>query len=532
MKKGFSSGLILISLAALTGMALSAWSTRLGPGVGGDATIYLTSAQNLAKGIGLGLIQADGSFRLLPYSAPLFPLILTPFSAAGFDLTTVSRWLNIQLFGFLIFLAGFISIRAVQNKWIGALPAWIIAVSPILLPVYSWAMAEPLTLALGFGGMVIAVWNLNGVENKSNKWIVMAGLLLGLSAAARYSAAAFLATGVLMCLFWLDSSLKKRFSSALVIGLLGFLPIAAWIFVQLGQTASVSSRSILTATEMIARFTAFWPQLNSSCLVWLVPASFLESAPYPLGINQVLPAVMLMAMIVSTIQLFKKSANMQWINLVRSLWLFSGLYLLVILLVYLTTYPPITIDNRMLSPMHTAFIWIIGLFIAEIFVKYPEKVTGSLAILAAVFLFGWYGIRTIRIVQQNAESGLGYNAVVWQQSSLIAQIRKVNADQPIITNEPMAILYLTGRITRPVAEIYFNEPLKEFTRYGDGQTGAEPAEEEFRNGKGYLVIFDTLTSQLESIYGDQADQRAKSLVDSLIVVFSSNDGQILRYPIK
>ena len=150
MKKGFSSGFVLIILAALTGMALAAWSTRLGPGVGGDATIYLTSAQNLAKGIGLGLIQADGSFRLLPYSAPLFPLILTPFSVVGFDLTAVARWLNIQLFGLLIFLVGFISLRAAQDKWIGAVPAWVMAVSPILLPVYSWAMAEPLTLALGF----------------------------------------------------------------------------------------------------------------------------------------------------------------------------------------------------------------------------------------------------------------------------------------------------------------------------------------------------------------------------------------------
>ena len=335
-----------------------------------------------------------------------------------------------------------------------------------------------------------------------------------------------------MCLFWLDAPVKKRFSSALVMGLVGILPMAVWVVVQVGQTSTVSSRTILTSTEMAGRFTNFWPQLNSAVLVWLVPASFLESAPYPLWINQVLPVVMLLAMIVSSIWLTKKSANILWKNLVKCLWLFSGLYLLVILLVYLTTYPPITIDNRMLSPAHTAFIWIVGLLMAEIFVRYPGKAARSAAVLAAVILIGWYGIRTIRIVQQNADTGLGYNAVVWKQSSLIAQIRKLNDDVQIISNEPMAILYLTGRIVRPVAEIYFNEPLKIFSRYGDGQPGSDPAEEEFRKGKSLLVLFDTLKSQLEPIYDGQADQRAKSLTENLSVEFSASDGQILQYPIK
>jgi hypothetical protein len=450
----------------------------------------------------------------------------------GFNLTPVARWVNIQLFGLLIFIIGFVSLKTMRDTWFAAIPAWLIAISPIILPVYSWAMAEPLTLALGFAGLAIIIWKLNKPEPLGNNWVVFPGLLLGLSAAARYSAVAFLATGLLICFFWSDSPVKKRFFSALIMGLVGILPMALWVVVQVGQTASVSSRTILSSTEMVGRFTAFWPQLNSAVLVWLVPASFLESAPYPAVINLVLPAGMMAAMIGSTFWLLIKRDNTPFKNLVNSLWLFSGLYLLVILLVYLTTYPPITIDNRMLSPVHTAVIWIAGLLISDLFIRFPTKLARSFVMLAAVFLIGWYGIRTIRIVQQNADTGLGYNAANWKESPLIARIKKLDKDAKITSNEQMAILYLTGRITSPLAEIYFTEPLKEFPRYGDGQPGADPVQDEFRKGKSYLVLFDTLKSQLESIYNGQADQRAKSLSNNLNVVFSSSDGEILQYPVQ
>ncbi len=211
-------GVILVWLAAITGMALAAWSTRLGPGVGGDATIYLTSAQNLVKGIGLGLVQPDGSFRLLPYSAPLFPLILSPFAAANLNLTEVARWLNILLFGGLILLIGLTSLTGLERKWWGAFPAWLIACSPILLPVYSWAMAEPITLLLGFGGLAIILKNINEEPSKSGRWVEISGLCLGLAIAARYPAAAFLAAGLLFCLFWLNAPVQKTSTGCLAHG--------------------------------------------------------------------------------------------------------------------------------------------------------------------------------------------------------------------------------------------------------------------------------------------------------------------------
>lgn len=523
-------GELFIWLAAITGMALAAWSSRLGPGVGGDATIYLTSAQNLVKGIGLGLLQPDGSFRLLPYSAPLFPLILSPFAAANLDLTIIARWLNILLFGGLILLVGYTALKQIKGQWYAALPAWLMACSPILLPVYSWAMAEPLTMLLGFGGLALVLHNTDKETAKNSGWLVISGLLLGLSMAARYSAAAFLATGLMICLLWLKAPIKQRLLSALRMGLTGIIPLGIWVVVQLGQTASVSSRSMLTLAEMRERFLFFWPQLNSAILVWALPASFQEAPPYPLWINAILPVFVFVILAILSIWIGRCVGFESGKRLITLLWVFAGTYVGTLLLAYLTTYPPITIDNRMLSPAHVAVIWIVGLLLARLREINHSRGWQVVLILSMLGFVGWYGIRTVRIVQQNAQTGLGYNALAWRQSKVIAALKVIPESQPLVTNETMAILYLTGRVASPVAEIYFDEPVYPFSRYGDGPAGRDPAEADFKSARSLLVVFNTLENQFEPIYGERAEERVKVFLDGLSVVAFGDDGAIYYFP--
>ncbi|GAP19970.1 hypothetical protein [Leptolinea tardivitalis] len=524
-------GIKLTLLAAIVGMTLAAWSTRLGPGVGGDATIYLTSAQNLAKGIGLGLVQPDGSFRLLPYSAPLFPLILSPFSAVQLDLTVVSRWFNILLFGGLIFLIGFSSLKAFGGNWIAILPAWLAACSPILLPVYSWAMAEPVTMLLGFAGLILILGHLDEPYPNRWSWPEWAGLLLGLAAAARYSAAAFLAAGAVICLFWPAWPFYKRLLTAFRTGLVGIIPLGIWVLVQIGQTASVSARSMLTIAEMGGRFMLFWPQFVSAMLVWLLPASFQEGLSYPMWIQAVPVVFFLFILAAGSIWVNVKGQNKLTGRLVNMLWIFAGIYSAVLLLVYLTTYPPITIDNRMLSPVHIAVIWIAAVLLISLWGE-PENKTWQIVFALAMLVFvGWYGWRTVRIVRQNAETGLGYNSIAWQQSKIIAAVKAIPESQNLVTNETMALLYLTGRVAKPVGEIYADKPVYPFSRYGDGPEGNDPAEAEFKKGDSLLVVFNSLENQFESIYGDRAKERAETFVNGLRVDAFGDDGAIYDYPV-
>jgi hypothetical protein len=112
--------------AAVLGMALLVVATRLGPGVGGDATIYINSAQNLLKGAGLGLVGPRGEFRLLPYFPPFFSLVLSFLGLFRVDLVAAARWLNILCFGGSVWLAGFMLWKATRSLLFSLLGALIL----------------------------------------------------------------------------------------------------------------------------------------------------------------------------------------------------------------------------------------------------------------------------------------------------------------------------------------------------------------------------------------------------------------------
>ena len=145
-------------------------STARGTGVGGDATVYLASARNLIDGRGLGMPDPDGTFRYLSYYPPLFPLSLGAIGIFGAGLTEAARWLNALLFALLVWLTGFTLARAGRSPLTGLLAALALAVSPIAIPPFSWAMSEPLANFLGFMGLACLLW---GLEDKGKRgWFV------------------------------------------------------------------------------------------------------------------------------------------------------------------------------------------------------------------------------------------------------------------------------------------------------------------------------------------------------------------------
>jgi len=92
-------------------------------------------------------------------------------------------------------------------------------------------------------------------------------------------------------------------------------------------------------------------------------------------------------------------------------------------------------------------------------------------------------------------------------------------------------LFLTGRTAYPYAEIYLNKPLVVYSEYGNGDLSSDNGQQRlFREHKAALVLFDSLSSQLESIYGDQTAQRIQNLTDGLQVSYMGSDGVIYYYP--
>lgn len=527
----------IVWLPAFAGMTALVFSTRQGPGVGGDATIYITSARNLLLGKGLGLITAGGEFRLIPYFPPLFSLVLSFLGLLGIELVSAAHWLNIILLGMLVLLAGWAVHRAVYSSLLAFAAASLLAFSPVLINVYSWAMSEPLAIFLGFCGLV-CLWEYFQKPN-NRRWFILSALAGGLAVITRYSMAAFVGAGALGLLFLSRECFKKRLVRAGIYLALALAPLAIWVWIDLARTATVSSRSILSGAEMLERLSGFWSGFEEVLLFWLIPDSWV-TAPrfYPAVLNRwfvPLAGILFVTwVVVLSWKISKLRAEVHFrkpVHLAVLMGFAALAYLMVTLLVYVVTYPPITIGSRMYSPMQTAFLMLFVLIVGLSLGLWRDSLWVRWVLIGVLLVsMLWYGWRTFRIVQQNYGQGMGFTSVHWQESETVQAIRELPADAKIVTNEEMAVLFLTGRTSYPLAEIYFQKPLPVFYRYGDGDLTQDEAQRVFREDGAVLVLFDSIFDQLASLYGEYTAERVAKMVEGLEVLFRGNDGTIYVYP--
>ena len=501
-------------------------SMAQGIGVGGDATIYITCARNLLAGKGLGLINAAGDFRLIPYFPPFYSLVLAFFGLFTSNLTLAAAILNMALFAGLVFLVTIWTMRVSEELFPGLLLGMLLAGSPIIVPAYSWAMSEPLAVFLGFAGLILLEKSL--VEDiRFGYWC--SAVLLGLSFLTRYSSAAFIGAAVLLILFFEGEDLKKRFLSAFIYGLVSVVPMIVWLVIDFMQTSTVASRSMVNG-RTAELWAAFLPKIRHVFTIWLLPESLSATMPGFLVTLVSLFFVLFTAgcLIGAVMALRNGTRYPRYARMFFLLSAFSLLYLLLIIYVSLNTYPPITINTRMLLPVYAAEFWLIYLLFA-LFGEYNHSLSRTFIFNTALFLvtaFGCY--RGIRIANQNAIDGLGYNSTAWKNSETAAYIRdNIPEDRTIVTNEETALLFLLDRRTWPMHEVYVNEPDPEYYAY-ESETGIEndASRRAFREGGAYLVVFDSFEDQMAEIYGDDTRARIDKLFENLHVLFDSDDGTV------
>ena len=387
-------------------------------------------------------------------------------------------------------------------------------------------MSEPLAVFLGFAGFILLEKSL--VENMHAAFWCSA-LLLGLSFLTRYSSAAFIGAAVVLILCFEGESLKDRFLSAFLYGLASSVPMIVWLVIDFTQTHTVASRSVLSGRTS-ELWAAFLPKIRHVFTLWILPESLSGTMPgflvTLLGIFFILFAAGALtgaAMALKNGTRFPRHARMFFI-----LSAFILLYLLLIVYVSLNTYPPITINSRMLLPIYIAEFWLIYLLFA-LFEEYNHRISRSFVFNTALFLFTIFSCyRGVRIANQNAVDGLGYNSVAWKGSETVAYIREnIPETAEIITNEETALLYLLDRRTWPMHEVYVNEPDTDYYAYeSDAGIEKDASRQAFRKGGAYLAVFDTFEDQMADIYGDKTPERIGSLFANLNILFDGDDGTI------
>ena len=513
-------------ICAAAGAGILFISTIQGAGIGGDATIYITSARNLLAGKGLGLITAGGEFRLIPYFPPFYSLVLAFLGLFTPNIPLAAMILNLVLFAGLIFLITWWTIRVSENIFPGVLLGLLLAGSPILIPAYSWAMSEPLAVLLGFAGLILLEKAL--VEDLTfARWA--SAVLLGLSVLTRYSSAAFVAAAVLLILLFEGETFKQRFRAAFFYGLTAAIPILVWLVIDYTQTNTVSSRSMLSG-QTAALWAAFLPKIKNVFTLWILPESLTANMPGILGtVISLFFVVFILGTFAGSVYALRNGTRYpRYARMFFLLSSFSLCYLLLIVYVSLNTYPPITINTRMLLPVYIAVFWMIYLLFA-LFGEYNHRPARSFIFNTALFLFMALNLfRGYRIAGQNAKDGLGYNAVSWKNSETIAYIREnIPENKTIVTNEETALLFLLDRVSWPMHEVYVNEPDREFYAY-ESETGLENdrSRQAFLQNDACLVVFDSFEDQMADIYGDRTGERIGKLFANLTEIFDGDDGKV------
>lgn len=534
---------VFVGLAVLAGMGLVAYATALGPGVGGDATIYLTSARNFLAGKGLGWTDADGSFRLLPYSPPFYPLVLSGVGLVTRDLVAGARWLNVVLFGLTLAIFGWSFYRATLRPWLAAILTGVLATSPVILGVQVWAMTESLFLLLGFAGLLALL----AYFERPRRWVLAtSALLCGLAFLTRYIGVAYVATGCLALMMLghrEDGRVRLRLNwqnlrSAIVYGLIAILPMLIWLVIDFSLTGTVGSRSAQPASAYWHRFLEMGPALQQIYLFWLLPDSRIPGLP---GIFKTfLWLIPLVLVILLTAALYRRASSVRVAQpadapVSASSWrmaalfgLFTLVYLVTLVIVQVFTYPPITLASRMLSPVHLAVI-VLGFVLLHLALNLlapGSRVVTGLVYLGCLALLGVYGLRGTAIARGYHGGGIGYMMPVWQESETVAQMKKLPADVPIISNETTAVMFFAGRPAYAIQEIYQDQPQSVFTPYGAGD---DPAQRAFREQGGALVLFNLTLADDFSMYGERTGERIKALTQGLYPLYQGEDGAIYLY---
>lgn len=504
---------------AVIGMTLLAISMKRGAGIGGDATIYITSARNLIAGKGLGLVSADGTFRLIPYFPPFYSLVLSLFALLGADISAAAMVLNLFFHGGLVFAVSYWTLRRTRSLIPGALIGVLLACSPILIPAYSWAMSEPLSTLLGFLGLILLI---DGFHCGRNAGFWLSAVLMGLSFLTRYSSAAFIAAAVLMIFFFERRNAARRFADAFCYGLTAVIPMMVWLVIDYRLTETVASRSMV-AGQTAALWAAFVPKFMKVLQLWVFPESLPGWLPAFL-LNGTAALFLIFPPVLFLGCLFRKGEKTGVRLMLMTLSVFSVCYALLILYVSLNTYPPITINTRMLLPMYIAEMWAAILLAGQVRGK---GVRAALYLLAAAFV-GISSLRGVRIARQNAIDGLGYHSAAWQNSETVEWVKtNIPADSVIVTNEETALLYLLNRASYPVHEVYVTEPDTEYYAYeSETKLEGDSARRAFRAGDAYLVIFDSFEDQMADIYGDDTNARIDALFANLNLVYDGDDGKV------
>ncbi len=429
---------LLVMVIAAVAFTAVLWTARWGVGTSPDSVAYISTARNLWSGL------AAASDTALIFRPPFYPFLLAAMGLVGLDPLVSARWLNALLFAGNVLLVGLVVWRCQpQTPWLAPLGALLALLALPLLEIHAYAWTEPAFICLGFAGLYgLSLF----LVNEQKRWLWLTAVLFALAWLTRYAGLAFIVAGGVGLLLFSKKRWSHRVGDALILGVIGCVPLALWLGRNLGQGSSATGRSFVF--HPVNR-THFW-QAVFTLSDWLhIPAA----AP---GMLRVLVlAVLGMTAVAILFFSFTRSRrdtpHLLRLAYERLLLLFLPTYLLFLLfsISFLDAATPL--DGRILSPIYVASLLLGMWLLAELHPLMRRWRVMQVAVAGLLLLFLMVALgRSGRWVYTAYERGLGFSSAAWQQAEIITHIRALPQGTLIFSNSPDAVYLLTNRLAQPL----------------------------------------------------------------------------------
>lgn len=267
-------GVLVIFLGVLGAFTLNQflWATEpRGVGLRTDSVRYLWSAENLARGLGLGRENGDKQFVATTHWPPLYPTLLAGLNAAGLPIDQSARWLGalaaagvIVVFGFFVYkLSG-------DSPGFAMLGAGLLMTMPHFWDTALYAMTEAPYLLWALLALLLLG---RYIESGQRGWLAASALMQAAAFLTRYVGGALLAAcalGLLLIPAW---AWRRKIMDTFWMGLMAVAPMALWFIRNLAYTGAATNRSL----ELHPIRPAEWDAFAGALRAWLSPLDDLTS---------------------------------------------------------------------------------------------------------------------------------------------------------------------------------------------------------------------------------------------------------------
>ena len=423
--------LLLVVLAGLGTTHILVRTANYGPTVGGDSTIFLSTAINFLAGEG----WRDFTGWPLVLWPPLFPLLLAAGGWVGTEPFAAGRWINATAFGLTILAAGGWLRSNLRSRGL-ALVTTATLVTSLPLSYSASNLMTDFLFAL-FTLLALIQWTAF-LHRRTDAPLRWAAVCTALAALTRYPGVVLIGMGVLMLLP------LARLKQTLVFGAISSGPLLAVLAYNWTVTKTLTGKRVSSGQSLSEGLR----QTVEVVREWVVPPNAPEELAYLLGLA--VAAVGLASAAVVLRALYggrpNPAAEAAYFRLgpALSFGVFALIYPAFLVAVVPFTIPQ-SIESRYLLPVYVPLL-LAAMFLLDRFLSIEGA--GRMAVakwgLASLVLLGILGHggfsahRNLRFTTQAMDSGYpaqAYNAAYWQHSETLNYIRTNLSDSRIYTNK-------------------------------------------------------------------------------------------------